>query len=129
MTTDIVKMFKALSDRNRLRTLWVLLKADEALCVCELVDILEESQYNVSRYVKELKRAGLLEENKQGKWVYYQIKRQNKRVHRALKDLLSTMDEYFSAPELKRIEKRLSLRDKGRCVVGLNSEEWKNIGE
>lgn len=65
-------LFKALSDETRLRSL-LLIKAEQELCVCELMQALEESQPKVSRHLAQLRKAGLLLDKRQGQWVFYRI--------------------------------------------------------
>ena len=62
--TDI---FKALSDVTRLKIMWLLLSIDSKICVSEIIDVLCENQYNVSKHLKILKKAGLIYEKKEGK--------------------------------------------------------------
>ncbi len=124
MTKDIIKIFKALSDRKRLRAFSLLLKAETPLCVCEIVDILGISQYNVSRYVKELKQAGLVEEEREGKWVYYSIKDRSGIIISSTEKIISGLPDTDYLDDMKRLELRLSLREEGRCIVGLKREEW-----
>lgn len=66
-----VKIFKALSDTNRLR----ILKALQArtLCVCEIREFLKLANSTVSEHLKILKDAGFIIEEKDGKWVNYSI--------------------------------------------------------
>jgi ArsR family transcriptional regulator len=64
-------VFRALSDRTRLRIL-NLLKGGE-LCVCDLVDILEVPQPTASRHLAYLRRAGLVRTRKDGHWNYYRL--------------------------------------------------------
>lgn len=45
----------------------------EALCVCELADILEMPQSSISSHVQILRKAGLLESEKREKWTYFRI--------------------------------------------------------
>lgn len=122
-----MKIFKALSDRNRLRTFSILLKAETPLCVCEMMDILGVSQYNVSRYVRELKNAGLLEETRDGKWVYYGVKNRFGTTISSIEEMISTIPEDELRCYMSLLKMRLSLRDKGRCTVGLDSEEWMEL--
>jgi len=68
-----VDIFKALSDETRLRILHLFIKSGEELCVCELTDSLEVTQYNVSRHLKVLATAGLLNREKEGRWVYFRL--------------------------------------------------------
>jgi len=65
------KIFKALSDFNRLRILKAL--QSKVLCVCEIRGLLELANSTVSQHLKVLKNAGFIVESKSGKWVNYLI--------------------------------------------------------
>lgn len=65
------KIFKVLSDVNRLKIL-NLLKEGE-LCACELTFALSNSQSTVSHHLSILKNAGLIKERKEGKWSYFRL--------------------------------------------------------
>lgn len=69
---------KCLSDPNRLQLALLLAQVPER-CVCELTDALQLSQPTVSRHLALLRNGGLLQDRRQGKWVYY-------RLHDALPD-------------------------------------------
>src|SRR5256885_14976023 len=62
-------LFKTLSDPTRLRLLNLL--ACGETCVCELTDALRVIQPKVSRHLAHLKRAGLVEARRDGKWTHY----------------------------------------------------------
>jgi ubiquinone/menaquinone biosynthesis C-methylase UbiE len=62
-------MLRAAGDATRLRLLLLLLDAE--LTVTELKDIVGQSQPRVSRHLKLLCDAGLLERFKEGSWVFY----------------------------------------------------------
>lgn len=68
---DIVELFKALGDENRIRMLNLLIK--EELCVCEIETVLCINQSNASRHLNKLKNAGILTSKKESQWVYYRI--------------------------------------------------------
>lgn len=65
------RIFKALSDPNRLKII-KLLKEGE-LCACELTIALSNSQSTVSHHLSVLKSAGLIKERKEGKWSYFRL--------------------------------------------------------
>jgi DNA-binding transcriptional ArsR family regulator len=65
------RIFKALSDPNRLKIV-KLLKEGE-LCACELTIVLSSSQSTVSHHLSVLKSAGLIKERKEGKWSYFRL--------------------------------------------------------
>ncbi len=67
--SDILDIFKALADEGRLR---ILRSIDQAeLSVAELVQALEMPQSTVSRHLKPMREAGLVESRRDGTSVYY----------------------------------------------------------
>ena len=73
---ELADLFKLLGDKNRL-TIVALLNEKE-LCVCEIVDIMQTSQPNISQHMRKLKDAGMVKESKRGQWVYYSLNIQEK---------------------------------------------------
>jgi len=65
------KIFKVLSDNNRLRILKML--QAKSLCVCEIQDVLGLAASTVSKHLSILKDADFIIEQKDGKWVNYGI--------------------------------------------------------
>jgi ArsR family transcriptional regulator len=65
------KLFKALSDNGRLRILKML--QQKSLCVCEITDIIQLATSTVSKHLSILKDAGFIIEQKDGKWVNYEV--------------------------------------------------------
>ncbi len=63
--------FKALADETRLRLLHVLYHHE--LSVNELVNIMDMGQSRVSRHLKILSEAGLLQWRRDGLWVFYTV--------------------------------------------------------
>lgn len=68
----------------------LLIKDQGELCVCELMQALEQIQPKVSRNLAQLKKAGLLLSKKQGQWVYYRL---NDDLDAWVNDLLNTSIE------------------------------------
>ncbi len=66
------QFFKCLSDETRLRCV-TLLQKEGKLCVCELTTALVLSQPKISRHLASLRQCGLLQDSREGQWVYYQI--------------------------------------------------------
>jgi ArsR family transcriptional regulator len=69
------KFFACLSDPVRLAAM-LLLRNHGELCVCELVVALDENQSKVSRHLAQLRNCALLEDRRQGQWVYYNLHRE-----------------------------------------------------
>lgn len=66
-----IKVMKALSDPNRVKILKLL--QQKTMCVCELQGALQISQPSVSKALKMLEEAGLVEYKKEGLWVNYYL--------------------------------------------------------
>jgi len=67
---------KQLSDLNRLKILF-LLKEKEKMCVCEIFQNLCLPQNLISYHLKILKELGFIEDSREGKNVYYSLKKKN----------------------------------------------------
>lgn len=66
-----LKVMKALADGNRVKILKML--QERELCVCELRAALGLAQPSVSKHLKILEEAGLVERRKDGPWVNYRL--------------------------------------------------------
>jgi ArsR family transcriptional regulator, arsenate/arsenite/antimonite-responsive transcriptional repressor len=65
------RLFKALGDETRLRILALLSHGE--LCVCHLEAALGLSQPRISRHLATLRAAGVVEDRREGSWVYYRL--------------------------------------------------------
>jgi ArsR family transcriptional regulator len=122
-----LRIFKALSDEKRLRIINLLLSSGRELCVCEIVDALDEPQYNVSKHVKELKYAGLIEEKRMGRWVSYALTPAGDNFKQQVLQAITSIPKEFMAEDLERLKARLFLRKNGKCIIGLKNQMWENI--
>ena len=69
---SILKSLRLLADPNRVRLL--LLLEHEELSVAELQEILSKGQSQISTHLSQLKAAGLLEDRRTGKNIFYKLK-------------------------------------------------------
>ena len=65
------RLFRALADRTRLRLLNLM--ADDEVCVCFFVEVLQTNQPKISRHLAYLRRAGVVQARREGKWMHYKI--------------------------------------------------------
>ena len=121
---QFVEKLKSMGDVTRLKIIRLLCEAREALCVCEIMDALEVSHCNISRHLKILKTAGIVEERKDGRWVHFSIVNPGSTFHKNLLLAIGNMPDELFAADLERLRLRLSLREEGKCVDGLKSEKW-----
>ena len=87
----LVALGRALSDPIRVRMLAMMAEGrsccdlpdlgvpvgglDEGICVCEFEDVFGMGQSRVSYHVRKLKDAGLVREEKRGRWSFYSLDR------------------------------------------------------
>jgi len=94
---QLSECMKLLSDKTRL-TILALLKERE-MCVCDLVDILETTQPNISQHLRKLKLGGLVNETKRSQWVYYSLNVEDKPYLDSIVQQLPSMKEKLAARE------------------------------
>jgi ArsR family transcriptional regulator, arsenate/arsenite/antimonite-responsive transcriptional repressor len=105
-------LFKTLADPTRLRLLNLL--ACGETCVCELTDTLRLVQPKVSRHLAHLKRAGLVEARRNGKWMHYRWSRPDDPL---IRHVLAGLREWMAEDDRMNGERRR--RNKVCCRTSL----------
>jgi ArsR family transcriptional regulator len=116
---EFAKVFKALGDPTRLRMVRLLLDGGIELCVCELADSLEESQYNVSKHCAALKTVGLLESRREGRWIYYGLAAGRESFRELVFQAVAGIPAGGVKRDRAELRKRLKLRENGKCLLGI----------
>jgi ArsR family transcriptional regulator len=83
---DLALFYAALSDETRLRLL-SLMKHRE-ICVCYLREVLKTNQPKISRHLAYLRKAGLVEGRRDGKWTHYRLKKLDRDLDKILAQTL-----------------------------------------
>ena len=109
---ETVRIFKALSDENRLRILKMLERG--TLCVCEIAAVLGLAQSTVSRHLKMLEDNGLVYRAKTGLWVEYSLASPGSGT--AARDLLDLLQDTMKADPIV-LEDRLKATSVNRAVI------------
>jgi ArsR family transcriptional regulator, arsenate/arsenite/antimonite-responsive transcriptional repressor len=100
---SLEQFFRALADKTRLRLLNLL--GDDEVCVCFLVEILQTNQPSISRHLAYLKRVGIVESRRDGKWMHYRIvEPKDQSVAQILNELRKRLTQ---DKEMQRDRKRL----------------------
>jgi ArsR family transcriptional regulator, arsenate/arsenite/antimonite-responsive transcriptional repressor len=68
---NFIKVMKALSDPNRVKIIKLL--EQKVMCVCEIQGAIGIAQSSVSKHLKILEEAGLVDYRKEGLWVNYYL--------------------------------------------------------
>jgi ArsR family transcriptional regulator len=85
---DLDLLFRGFADPSRIRILNLLVAGE--LCVCDLVELLALPQSTVSRHLRYLHRAGLVEVSREWKFAHYRLADPNLPVHRTLLSCVRT---------------------------------------
>ncbi|WP_310416361.1 metalloregulator ArsR/SmtB family transcription factor [Mycoplana sp. BE70] len=124
---DTVEVLKTAGESTRLRLLALLSRGD--LTVTDLTDILGQSQPRISRHLKLLAEAALIERYQEGAWAYFRLRHDGAAVSLA-RLLLDRIDG--SDPVLSRDAERLAVLKKARAekaqaYFSRNAAEWDEL--
>jgi len=109
-------MFRAFSDRTRLRILHVLQGGE--LCVGDMVAILQVPQPRISRHLAYLRKANLVLVRKSGLWSHYSLTPAQTPFHRKLLECLAKC--FVEVPEVQADSARAAkTRKSGGCCPKL----------
>lgn len=109
------RVFKALGDETRLRIMGLLLEGGE-LCVCDLMEVLDLPQSTVSRHLAYLRNAGLVDDRRQGAWVYYRLIENDGMAGSIVSALRENFDDIEQAgADQKRLSSYLATKKADAC--------------
>ncbi len=98
---NLTTLFKVLSDENRLRI--ILLLSQKELCVCQLCDILEESQPKISKNLSKLRDLNLVTTERREKFIFYRLKDDHQTLNEIIDDIFKNSKDY---PQIESDQKR-----------------------
>jgi len=99
---ESTNIFKALSDKNRLRILKML--QIKPLCVCEITEILQLAPSTVSQHLSILKKEDFILEDRDGKWVNYLINQRP--ADQRISAVLSSLDFWIGDNQMVENDKQ-----------------------
>ncbi|NOY87391.1 MAG: metalloregulator ArsR/SmtB family transcription factor [Deltaproteobacteria bacterium] len=109
------RFFKTLANETRLRILALLTSGE--LCVCDLMAALDLPQSTVSRHLATLRNSGLVEDRRQGVWMYYRLAQGGETALNKLLPLLQS--QLAELPEVQQdlasLENYLKQKDIAAC--------------
>jgi ArsR family transcriptional regulator len=107
----IENLFRAVSDRTRLRILNLL--RDGELCVCDLVDLLDVPQPTASRHLAYLRKTNLVAVREDGRWAYYRLATASTHFHEMLLQCLACCPDV--SPQFAKDTQRLRNGGRSNC--------------
>lgn len=124
----VVSALRAAGEHTRLRVLALLREGE--LSVGELAQTLGQSQPRVSRHLKLLTEAGLVERAPEGAWVFYRLPRQQttgRRLADAALGMLKPSDPML-APDLQRLLAIRATREAAAAhYFEQNAADWQRV--
>lgn len=87
-----VEFLKCLADPTRLAIVLIIVKQGER-CVCDLTTGLDLSQPKISRHLALLRSHQILQDRRQGQWVYYRLNDQLPDWSQQILQIFSQCDE------------------------------------
>jgi SAM-dependent methyltransferase len=119
----LVAMLRAVGDPTRLRLLLLLREAE--LTVSELIEIVGQSQPRVSRHLKLLGDAGLLQRFKEGSWVFYRAT--DRGMGATLNRTVAELSGGHSADLARLNHVRAQRAERAAAYFKANAAEWARI--
>jgi len=111
--TNAVAFARALADPTRWRI--IRLVTDQALCVCELADIMGMPQSSVSSHVQIIRKSGLLESERCEKWTYFRIESRYLGLIRTLAKAFSETADPIEQTDAANAARRMQIRETSCC--------------
>jgi ubiquinone/menaquinone biosynthesis C-methylase UbiE len=124
---SVLNMLRAAGDATRLRLLLLLREAE--LTVSELTQILGQSQPRISRHLKLLCEAGLLERFKEGAWVFYRAADRGDAAQLAgiLAAIVDGEDTAIRDDKRRLLQVRAQRADEAAAYFKDNAPQWERI--
>jgi ArsR family transcriptional regulator len=120
---ELLARLRAVAESTRLRLL--ALCAEGELTVSELTDILGQSQPRVSRHLKLLCDAGLLDRFREGSWVFYRLA--EGALARRLLDLLPQGDPMLALDRERLQQIKRQRAEQAASYFRANAAQWDRI--
>lgn len=120
----VLDALKAAGEETRLRLLRLL--AHEELSVMELVSILDQSQPRISRHLKLMNEAGLIERFPDGAWVFYRLS-QAPAIRPLIDTILDRLDDSYAADMTRLDEVRRQRRTSAEAYFETIAPMWDEI--
>ena len=73
--TDLSAMFKAIAHPVRLQMVELISRLGGQICVCDIEGQFDLSQPTISHHLKILRKAGLIDCERRGQWLFYFTRR------------------------------------------------------
>lgn len=124
---ELVTALKAAGEDTRLRILALLAEGD--LSVTDITDILGQSQPRISRHLKLLVEAGLVERHREGSWAFFRRAESGPRglLARRIVEAIDRRDPAFSADMERLLAVRIARTQMAQAYFARHAATWDRI--
>ena len=122
-----VDVLKAAGEPTRLRLLALLFEGD--LTVTDMTEILGQSQPRISRHLKLLTEAGLIERFQEGAWAYFRL-RSDGRPHELVRQIISAVspaDPLLSRDHERLLSVKQARAERAQVYFSENAASWDEL--
>ena len=120
---DLLEALRAAAEPTRLRLLAILARCE--LTVTEITQVLGQSQPRVSRHLKLLCDAGLLDRVPEGSWVFYRLA--DHQTARTFVELLGHHDPALEADRMRLTAVQQARQEAADSYFERHAHEWNDI--
>ena len=126
-----LSVFRAIGEESRLRIMALLAQGE--LTVSELTQILGQSQPRVSRHLKILADAGLVERHREGAWMFYRVAGRARReesltaVLSAIAAMKDSGDRIIARDAERFAQSRQARAAQAAAYFEANAKEWNRL--
>jgi len=124
---ECVEVLKAAGEPTRLRLIALLSQGD--LTVSEMTAVLSQSQPRISRHLKLLGEAGLVERYQEGAWAYFRLTRDGVRaklMQQAL-NATSSSDAHLARDAERLATVKQARASRAEAYISANAESWNDL--
>ncbi|MDO6963543.1 ArsR/SmtB family transcription factor [Rhizobium alvei] len=123
----LVDILKAAAEPTRMRLLVLLSSGD--LTVSDLTEILGQSQPRISRHLKLLTEAGLIERYQEGAWAWFRLRREGDAAALARKIIEETSrhDAIITRDQGRLAQVRVARAEKAQAYFSANATGWDDL--
>ena len=124
---DLVDILKAVAEPTRLRLLALL--ADGDLTVSDLTEILGQSQPRISRHLKLLAEADLIDRYQEGAWAYFGLKRESgaTAIARTILDTAAREDSTLQRDSERLLAVKRQRAERAQAYFSRHASEWDEL--
>lgn len=123
----LVEILKAAAEPTRLRILVLLSSGD--LTVTDLTEILGQSQPRISRHLKLLSEAGLIDRYQEGAWAWFRLRHDSAAVNlaRSIIGVTAGSDAVISRDQTRLGQVRSVRAEKALAYFNSNAKSWDEL--